>query len=91
MAEELASGIGETHPDYALSQDLFHDYNLPSGSEFEESDDETTGMIPDSAELSLRLSDSDSNSELSLDINTEPDEDFHRFQQKARYCYAWQC
>ena len=36
-------------------------------------------MIPDSAELSLRLSDSDS--ELSL-INTEPDEYFHRFQQK---------
>ena len=34
-------------------------------------------MIPDSAELSLRLSDS----ELSL-INTEPDEYFHRFQQK---------
>ena len=41
MAEELASGIGETHPDYAL----FNDYDLPSGSEFEESDNETTGMI----------------------------------------------
>ena len=79
LAEELASGIGETYPDYALLQDLFNDYDLPSGSVFEESDDETTGMIPDSAELSLRLSDSDS--ELSL-INTEPDVYFHRFQQR---------
>ena len=72
MAEELASGIpriGEIHLDYALLQDLFNNYDLPSGSEFEESADETTGMIliTDSAELSHRLSDSDS--ELSL-INT---------------------
>ena len=56
MAEELASGIGETRPDYAFLQDLFNNYDLPSGSEFVESDDETTGMIPDSAEISPRLS-----------------------------------
>ena len=28
MAEELASGIGATHPDYALLQDLLNDYDL---------------------------------------------------------------
>ena len=30
MAEELASGIVDTHPDYTLLQDLFNDYDLPS-------------------------------------------------------------